>query len=185
MNYRKRSQTQKLDLLNVVESSEVNEVSDQFKSLFDERRDLVDYSTKLTKTVQKFRMSLKNLEVMSTMMYNLLKDLLDLGQIDKKSFQLNNEYFDLEQTIEKAFMMAQGSADLKKVQLFRAPIKDDERFLFKRIYGDQNRYIQIIVNFLSNAIKFSKSNSVVNVIVTPQEHVEKRVKCNTSLNGDN
>ena len=40
-------------------------------------------------------------------------------------------------------------------------VYDEECGLFNSIYGDERRYLQILINFLSNAIKFSKKNSQV------------------------
>ena len=37
----------------------------------------------------------------------------------------------------------------------------DETLLFEQIYGDKNRLIQVIVNFLSNSLKFSNVNSEI------------------------
>ena len=38
-----------------------------------------------------------------------------------------------------------------------------EKYYFKKVLGDENRYSQIILNFVSNAIKFSKKNGSVTV----------------------
>ena len=37
----------------------------------------------------------------------------------------------------------------------------------KKLNGDENRYTQILLNFLSNALKFSNQNEHVNVTIRP------------------
>lgn len=51
----------------------------------------------------------------ASIMMNLLHDLLDLAQMEKNTFSLNNSYFSLFETVEKAFNIVRPSADLKKV----------------------------------------------------------------------
>ena len=50
----------------------------------------------------------------------------------------------------------------------QSDLQDDLKIL-KNVYGDSRRIIQIIYNFLSNAIKFSNQNGTVSVIVTLTE----------------
>ena len=46
---------------------------------------------------------LKNSLFSSTMILNLVNDLLDLAKMESQSFNLNNNYFNLFETINKAF----------------------------------------------------------------------------------
>ena len=46
---------------------------------------------------------LKNSLFCSTMILNLVNDLLDLAKMESQSFNLNNNYFNLFETINKAF----------------------------------------------------------------------------------
>jgi signal transduction histidine kinase len=43
---------------------------------------------------------------------------------------------------------------------------DDDLEFLKNILGDQSRYIQILQNFLSNAVKFTDNGGTVKVVVT-------------------
>ena len=38
-----------------------------------------------------------------------------------------------------------------------------EQLFLKRIIGDERRYLQILLNFLSNALKFSQKNGTISV----------------------
>jgi len=44
-----------------------------------------------------------------------------------------------------------------------------EQIFLKRIIGDERRYLQVLLNFLSNALKFSQKNGTISVNL--------RIKC--------
>ena len=41
----------------------------------------------------------------------------------------------------------------------------DKESVLRSIYGDQNRYLQILLNFTSNAVKFTPSNGKIRIDV--------------------
>ena len=45
---------------------------------------------------------------------------------------------------------------------------------FTSVYGDERRYMQILVNFLSNSLKFSPRNSSIIIALEVKEHVLKQ-----------
>ena len=51
-------------------------------------------------------------------------------------------------------------------------VKPEHKKFFKEIYGDQKRYEQILLNFISNALKFSNENSNVEIILNVKKVIE-------------
>lgn len=44
-------------------------------------------------------------------------------------------------------------------------IVPEQKCIFQKIYGDQQRYEQILMNFISNALKFSQKNGSIMIEV--------------------
>ena len=53
---------------------------------------------------------------------------------------------------------------------------DSESKYFHMVLGDERRYLQILVNFLSNALKFSFKDSKIVVSLKLNECVEQKLK---------
>ena len=98
----------------------------------------------------------------SAMLLNLINDLLDLAKQEKQTFAFNQKYFSLEQSVLTSFKTLEFMSSKKDIKM-KLTIDPEERKYFHAIYGDENRYEQILINFLSNALKFSSSSSTVEV----------------------
>lgn len=90
-----------------------------------------------------------------------MMDLLDLAQLENNTFKINKEPFSLPQLIQNAFMVVQHIADAKKVALVPPDLKKEDAIYFNTVVGDKNRFMQVLVNFLSNSLKFSTENSSI------------------------
>jgi len=86
-------------------------------------------------------------------MISLMMDLLDQAQIQKNTFSLNQEFFPLLQAIEQSISIVKHTADKKRVELVIKEAEGPKQEI--QIFGDLSRYQQIMINFLSNALKFS------------------------------
>lgn len=98
---------------------------------------------------------LKGCELNSEMLINLVNDLLDLATQEKKTFQLNKEYFNLVDSVTSAFKTLEYISDRRKITT-NIHVKQKQLKFFEEVYGDANRIQQILLNFISNSLKFAK-----------------------------
>lgn len=105
------------------------------------------------------------------MLVTLVNDLLDLAKLETMNFTFNEDYFDLNETINHACNTMKYQAESRQITMiidYKISIKDKkskyygvetslkERIdFFQNLMGDKLRYMQILLNFLSNAIKFT------------------------------
>ena len=96
-------------------------------------------------------------------MENLIKDLLDLAKIENNSFNISSEYFDLGALIFEALQMMAFKAEDSGIALTAEIDEKKNLGLIENIHGDQRRFVQILLNFLSNALKFTNRGGTVSV----------------------
>jgi two-component system, LuxR family, sensor kinase FixL len=96
----------------------------------------------------------------------MINDLLDIRKIEegKFSLRLGNAY--AKPLIETAIAAVSNLAKESKVELV------SEITCFSAIYCDSDRIVQVLTNFLSNAIKFSSAD---NKVITSAEEVDGKV----------
>ena len=92
-------------------------------------------------------------------------DVLDLAQIENNTFKLNKAFFSLTGAVEQAFSIVKHAAQRKNLELLVSEINEEDLKYLCNIYGDKSRLIQVIVNFLSNSIKFSNQDSKIVVSI--------------------
>jgi signal transduction histidine kinase len=86
----------------------------------------------------------------------MVNDLLDEAQIESKSLALKMAFFHLEELIQKARAPIEVLARAKGLD-FTVQVAPD---LPLRLYGDERRIQQIIMNLAGNAIKFTERGQV-------------------------
>lgn len=103
----------------------------------------------------------KQIDLLSTMEYsgnhlmNLLNDVLDLSKIEAKKITLEDEVFNLNDCIQRSIDLMQGFATSKRNKLIFRYKTHHEWFS-----GDSKRIKQIIINLISNAIKFTEDGTI-------------------------
>ena len=96
---------------------------------------------------------------------SLINDILDLSKVEVGHLELESTDFDLSDLVEKAIEILAMRANEKGLELACHLSPDVPRALI----GDPNRLHQILINLISNAIKFTDSGSVtVRVMQDPE-----------------
>ncbi len=85
----------------------------------------------------------------------IINEILDISRIEAKHVELENIPFDLNEHINSVITIMQGKADKKKIALIYENTLTSQKFL-----GDPARLRQIILNLLSNALKFTEHGYV-------------------------
>ncbi len=96
----------------------------------------------------------------------LVDDLTNIEMLDKNALQLNVSEFSIKDVFASTIASLQLLADLKSIHLV-AEATDIKAF------GDRERALQILVNLVSNAIKFSPNNSQVTLSATRPDNAVK------------
>lgn len=99
------------------------------------------------------------------MVENLINDLLDLAKLENNSFTFTTGYFNLSHLIFESLKMVQFSANQQEISLCAEIDSYASLDLIQAIQGDQKRYLQTLLNFLSNALKFSNREGSIKVSV--------------------
>ena len=99
------------------------------------------------------------------MVENLINDLLDLAKLENSSFNIINEYFDLAATIFEAFQILAHQATNSQIDLKASIDLAANLKMIRCIYGDKRRFLQILLNFLSNALKFTLVGGSVSILI--------------------
>mmetsp|Transcript_1893 Transcript_1893/g.2639 ORF Transcript_1893/g.2639 Transcript_1893/m.2639 type:complete len:337 (+) Transcript_1893:1015-2025(+) len=88
---------------------------------------------------QEAREMIQSCKHSSIMLLTLINDLLDLAKTQKLTFELNRDYFNLTDSVKKAFKTLEFMAQQKGIstELVVDPAHESS---FERIYGDSNRY---------------------------------------------
>jgi signal transduction histidine kinase/CheY-like chemotaxis protein len=95
---------------------------------------------------------------------SLINDILDLSKIEAGEMHLEHIDFDLEYLIRSVIKINSPKLQGKKVELF---CSIDEH-MPKNFKGDPTRVRQVLINVLSNAIKFTREGSIT-ISVRPEE----------------
>ena len=145
--------------------------------------ELADLCTDQGKVFEETEKYLENISFQSNMLITLINDLLDLAKFETMNFKFNDDYFNMNELINQAYDTVKYQAAQKKIKIeidYQMSISDhknkyygvqttydERRDFFNELMGDRLRYMQILLNFLSNAIKFTNEGKkiVIRVIL--------------------
>lgn len=101
----------------------------------------------------------------SLRLVRLINDILDVEKLESGQINLQLQPLDLRDIAVRSLDTVRGYADELGVSL---ELADGPSAL---VLGDADRLVQVVVNLLSNAAKFSPSNGTVEVVVIPEARI--------------
>lgn len=108
------------------------------------------------------RTYIQDIKTSTDTLLNIINDILDVSKIEAGKVELESVSFNLHTTVEQVVNAYKAKADEKNIQL----LFNLEEDLPRGVQGDPTRLKQILMNIISNSIKFTKQGSVrVNVRV--------------------
>jgi two-component system, sensor histidine kinase and response regulator len=109
----------------------------------------------------------------------LIDDILDFSKIEAGKLELDEQAFDVRELVETACTMLAAEADEKGLEL----VCQIEPAVSDTVYGDGPRLRQVIVNLLTNAVKFTASGEVVVRVRRAREGNASRLRFEVSDTG--
>lgn len=88
---------------------------------------------------------------------SLIDDILDLSKIENAKLQLSRVPFDLHETVAAVKTLALPQAESKQL-LFKLDVADN---VPDSVIGDELRIRQILINLVSNAVKYTEAGEIV------------------------
>lgn len=113
---------------------------------------------------------IQNIKDDNKRLLKILSELLDLSQVESGKIQLNIQPVNVENIVQRAIEAIERSAKDKNIS-----IAIDVENNLPTIHADAEKTSWVLINFLTNAIKYSKDNSTILLQV---KQVENKVKFN-------
>jgi len=118
---------------------------------------------------EKQKMYIEKIDNSSKLLLNIINDILDFSKIEAGKLAIERVNFKLKNTINNIVDLHKQISKEKNIQIHVQCIDNKER----SFYGDELRLSQILINLISNAIKFT-SEGEINIIIS--KHNDDRIR---------
>ena len=114
---------------------------------------------------------LNKTEELSQFLLTLINDILDMSRIESGKMKLEETPFDLYALADKLDAMFRSTAEDKGIH-WEVKMQDVD---VHRVIGDEMRLSQVIINFISNANKFTPAGGTVSVMIRQMNKLDGMV----------
>lgn len=116
--------------------------------------------------------ALNNITTEGTYLLNMINSILDVNQLEHGHIEFVHKPFDPNECMTKSIELLKPLAERKEQKLTMST-----NFKDHVIVGDEGRYSQIIVNIVSNAIKYTPAGGKIDVSLEALENNRYRFTC--------
>jgi len=120
---------------------------------------------------------LENIAIAGNQLLSIINDILDFSKVEAGAIQLTPEKYDIHSTINDIVAMIHVRIGEKPIEF----IIDDDPSLPIEMIGDETRVKQVIINLLTNSVKFTKSGHIILRISTEQLEADGRCMVKVSV----
>lgn len=98
----------------------------------------------------------ENLKNVSKMLLSLINDILDFSQMENGSMKIIEDQYDTQEVLKNLIEMIKTRSDGKGLKF----VVNIDPFMPRVLYGDKKRIQQVLINLLTNAVKYTNEGSV-------------------------
>jgi signal transduction histidine kinase len=114
---------------------------------------------KKTKDSAKIEHCLHQIDVSSRQLLSIINDVLDMSKIEANKLEISNSEFDFEKMLQNVFNVIQVKLEEKHQHLSC----DFQKKFTRMVISDELRFSQVLINLLTNAVKFTPNSGTVTV----------------------
>lgn len=104
----------------------------------------------------KIRTGLRAIQTAGRSLTSVVADILDFSELQSGKMVIENEVYNIASTINDVINMSMALKNKKPIEL----VVDCDANLPSALYGDEKKIRRVIMNFVSNALKFTSEGSV-------------------------
>lgn len=109
---------------------------------------------------------IKKINISGTHLLKLVNNILNFSKIESDVFEFDQKDCDLEKLISESITLLETDADEKGIKIIH------KGFESKRVYGDEQLLKQLLLNFLSNGVKFTPSGKKIYLTYSENENFQ-------------
>ena len=113
--------------------------------------------------LEEMKESLKQIDYSGQYLLNLINDTLDVSKIEAGKLELHAKPIHTAEYIDNVFSNAKLIADKKNITII-TNLDNTSNYEWKNIIADGSRLEQILLNLISNAVKFSDENQSIEIM---------------------
>lgn len=152
---------QKVDLESKAKTDFMNRMSHDIRTPINGILGMMQIIRKNWGDMDKLDDSLNKMEVLTKHLNELVEDILNMSKLESDHMEIVNESFDLNHLVEELNSLIDAQVSLQNITYHNHM----ENVVHTHLIGDALQLRRILVNLLTNAIKYNKSNGTIDMYV--------------------
>ena len=163
---------QKADLESKAKTDFMNRMSHDIRTPINGILGMMQIIRKNWGDMDKLDDSLNKMEILAKHLNELVEDVLNMSKLESNHMEILNEPFDLNHLVEEMNSLIDAQVSLQNITYH----KHMDNLIHTHLIGDALQLRRILVNLLTNSIKYNKSNGTIDTYV---REVSSDGKCAT------